>query len=116
MLKPFESAKPGTLGLVSQDANSWILNAQVNEPILGMQSLRGMSAQLTIDKTTGMLREIAMDDQAASISVRMTISDVKINPDLPDSMFAFAPPDGVPVMDMTDTYIQQMQAQTPPQP
>jgi outer membrane lipoprotein-sorting protein len=53
------------------------------------------------DKKTGLPVKSVSYDMAGKVSSTMTISDVKVNPEIPADRFVFKAPPGVEVMDMT---------------
>ena len=59
------------------------------------------------DQETGIALKSIGYDKAGKESMKMTASDIKVNPDIPAERFKFTPPEGVPVIDM-DALQQEM--------
>jgi outer membrane lipoprotein-sorting protein len=63
-----------------------------------------------ISVTDGLLRSVVTLDREGAESRVVTYTDVKVNPTVEDEVFAFKPPEGVAVDDVTHTTVDQMKA------
>jgi hypothetical protein len=103
LLVPFNLCDMATLKLESEDEGQWVFSAK---PIALAKAVERLT--LTIGKTDGILREIRgiLADGAGENIQR--ISNLVLNPDLPDETFAFTPPEGVEMTDATDGDINRV--------
>ncbi len=69
---------------------------------------------LWIDPATGMRRKTLVYAKDGSLMVEQTCSNYQLNVPIADSEFAFNPPPGVQVKDMTDATINNMKKQQTP--
>jgi outer membrane lipoprotein-sorting protein len=94
LLRPFCECDMSTLKLESEDDNQWVFSAQRKAP--RQKSFRFI--QLTIAKGDGILREERLwNDTNKSKSIRR-VEDLVLNPDLPDEVFRFSPPEGTQML------------------
>lgn len=103
LLVPFNLCDMATLKLESEDEGQWVFSAK---PIARMKYFERI--RLAIGKTDGILREMrgTLADGAGENVQR--ISNLVLNPDLPDETFAFTPPEGVELTDSTDMEINRV--------
>ncbi len=103
LLVPFKLCDMSTLKLESEDEDQWVFSAK---PIRLMKFYERIT--LTIAKADGILREMrgTLADGAGENVQR--ISNLVLNPDLPDATFAFTPPEGVEMTDSTDMNINRV--------
>jgi len=64
--------------------------------------------QLWIGAADGMVRKTIMFNAAGTPMMTQTFTNVRINTEVPDSLFTFTPPAGAQVMDMTEGTLNMM--------
>ena len=103
LLVPFNLCDMSTLKLESEDEGQWIFSAKPIALAKGVERIT-----LTIAKMDGILREMrgTLADGAGENVQR--ISNLVLNPDLPDETFAFTPPAGVEMTDATEMNINSV--------
>lgn len=91
ILNPLESVDVDTLTLESEDEEIWTLTG---EPSAKTLKNLGISAlHVEIGKADGILRKVQFSGEGAGGAI--IVSDVKIDPGLPDDTFSASPPDDV---------------------
>lgn len=102
LLVPFNLCDMSTLKLESEDEGKWVFSAK---PIARAKRIERIT--LTIAKADGILREMRGSLADGGGENVQRISDLVLNPDLPDETFAFTPPEGVELTDSTDMEINR---------
>ena len=90
--------------LESEDADKWVFSAK---PIARIAKNYGQIT-LIIGKADGILQETRCSLAGGEGENVQRISNVVLNPELPDATFEFTPPDGVEVTDSTDMEINRV--------
>lgn len=104
LLRPFKYCNLKTLSLESETEDVWIFTA---EPARGDWLPRSyVSERIVVGKADGVRRESNYDHGDLRGHGSITISNVRLNPELDDSTFHFTPPQGVRVVDDTDKRIE----------
>ena len=106
LLVPFNLCDMSTLKLESEDEGQWIFSAKPIALAKGVERIT-----LTIGKMDGILREIRGTLTKGGENVQR-ISNLVLNPDLPEETFAFTPPEGVEMTDSTDMDINSVLGET----
>jgi len=102
LLEPFDLCDMSTLRLTKEDASVWVFDARARAGI------EGGKIRITIGRSDGILRKMEFLYDAGEAASTDTVSDVRINPTLPDGLFVFTPPAGVEAKDNTDSMIQDL--------
>ncbi|MBN1867907.1 DUF2167 domain-containing protein [Candidatus Sumerlaeota bacterium] len=98
--------------LVSQDDASWVLECRMSGD-LGDEDDEGQVATVTIDKSDGIVRKIEFAYNGnPDRSKTYTVSEIKVNAGLPDTVFDSTPPPGIPVADKVDEIVSGIQTAT----
>jgi outer membrane lipoprotein-sorting protein len=104
LTNPFKDCDLSSLKLVEEDENQWRFHALPE----GKAKKEYGVLVITIGKADGVLREIATQGNDNKSQGYTRVSDVKLNPDLPESTFHFSPPQGTEVKDSTDDEIRML--------
>lgn len=105
LLNPFKHCEIETITIEREDDEVWVF---VANPRQGWDHpMKFISIRLTIGKSDGVVRETAYDGNEGN-DWTFSISDVRLNPDLDDSVFEFTPPEGIDVEDGTDGMIEAL--------
>lgn len=101
LLSPFSMCDMNRLKLESEDADTWVFVARPAAHLSAEYRL----IRTTIGKADGIMRK----RQCVLVRVRgenmQQVSNLVLNPDLPDAMFTFSPPEGTEIVDRTDEEI-----------
>jgi hypothetical protein len=103
LLVPFNLCDMSTLKLESEVEGQWVFSAK---PVARLKRIERIT--LTIAKTDGVLREMRgslADGEGENVQ---RISNLVLNPELPDETFQFTPPEGVEQSDSTDSTINMV--------
>ncbi len=111
LFRPFHLCDPATITLESETAEEWVLSAC---PVARLSEMYDR-VTLRIGKEDGILRERQCRGLGGTGENVQRFSDVVLNPELPDDLGQFLPPDGVEVRDNTDDELRRLTA-TPEKP
>jgi hypothetical protein len=85
---------------------TWKETAISNKQVAAQAAMFGKT-RLHVSKKDGFVRQVEQFDKAGKNTVMtMQFTNVKLDADLPDARFKFVPPEGLPVMDMTEMAIK----------
>lgn len=91
ILNPLESLDMNTMSLESEDEEVWTMTGGPSSETLKALGIATLNVQ--IGKADGILRRVDFGGESAEGAI--VISDVKINPGLPNDTFSAGPPDDV---------------------
>lgn len=102
LLSPFALCDLSTLALDTEDAETWTFSAK--PATRAAENLRQL--KVIIGKSDGILRELRGALAQTDGENVQKVSNLKLNPELPDATFQFTPPAGVEVTDSTEMELQ----------